>query len=77
MRLEGSSLLTFSPVFFFFLVFFFFFFDGSRSLRDFHLAWLEPWIAMTGDPVAEAIAKPRRALRYSKLGGDQTLIWAR
>nr|WP_255670815.1 alginate lyase family protein [Cognatishimia sp. F0-27] len=53
------------------------FFDGSSRLQDFHLAWLEPYIALTGDAQAEALAAPRRPLRYSKLGGDQTVIWRR
>ncbi|MBS0123409.1 alginate lyase family protein [Thetidibacter halocola] len=53
------------------------FFDGSDDkLQDFQLAWLEPYIALTADPLAESLAAPRRPLSFSKLGGNQTLLWA-
>ncbi len=52
-------------------------FDGSSELRDFQLAWLEPYVRLTGDRRADRIAAPRRPLSYSKLGGNQTLIWSR
>lgn len=51
--------------------------DGSDPLEDFQLAFLEPWLWMTADSRAEALAAPRRPLSYSKLGGNQTLIWRR
>ncbi len=51
------------------------FFDGSAELGKHHLAWLEPYLAYTPDPVAEDYAAPRRPLSFSKLGGNQTLIW--
>jgi poly(beta-D-mannuronate) lyase len=54
------------------------FFDGSDTLEDFHLAWIEAYLRL---PVAahaaqaETLIAPRRPLTYSKLGGNQTLIW--
>ena len=50
-------------------------FDGRDELEDFHVAWLEAFLSMSDDPVARAMAEARRPLRYSKLGGDQTVIW--
>lgn len=51
------------------------FFDGSTELGKHHLAWLEAYLALTSDPMAEEFAAPRRPLSFSKLGGNQTLIW--
>jgi len=51
------------------------FFDGSTELEKHHLAWLEAYLALTSDPLAEELAAPRRPLSFSKLGGNQTLIW--
>jgi poly(beta-D-mannuronate) lyase len=54
------------------------FFDGSDQIEGFHLAWLEPYLAFdTGSdrPVMEKLAAKYRPLNYSKLGGDQALIW--
>jgi hypothetical protein len=48
---------------------------GVEGLKDFQLAWVESWLALHPTPELEAIAAPRRPLRYSKLGGDQTRIW--
>lgn len=53
------------------------FFDGSTELRNFHIAWIEPYLALFPDPLADTLAAPRRPLKYSKLGGDQTQIWQR
>jgi poly(beta-D-mannuronate) lyase len=56
------------------------FFDGSDRLEDFHLAWIEAYLRLPGTAhgaAAEAIAAPRRPLTYSKLGGNQSLIWDR
>lgn len=56
------------------------FFDGSDRLEDFHLAFLEAYLRLPGAAhvaAAETLAAPRRPLTYSKLGGDQTLIWSR
>lgn len=50
-------------------------FDGRDTLENFHVAWLEAFLSLSDDPVARAMAEKRRPLRYSKLGGDQTLIW--
>jgi poly(beta-D-mannuronate) lyase len=54
------------------------FFDGSDRLEDFHLAFLEAYLSLSGAAhaaEAEALAAPRRPMNYSKLGGNQTLIW--
>ena len=54
------------------------FFDGSDSLEDFHLAWIEAYLRLgqaAHAAEAEARITPRRPLTYSKLGGNQTLIW--
>ena len=54
------------------------FFDGSDRLEDFHLAWIEAYLRLAGAAhatAAEALITPRRPLTYSKLGGNQTLIW--
>lgn len=56
------------------------FFDGSDTLEDFHLAWIEAYLRLSGAAhagPAEALIVPRRPLTYSKLGGNQTLIWDR
>ena len=53
------------------------FFDGTETLDPFQLAWIEPYLALWDDPAMDALAKPLRPLSYSKLGGDQTLIWGR
>lgn len=53
------------------------FFDGSAELGKHHLAWLEAYLTLTSDPMAEDFAAPRRPLSFSKLGGNQTLIWDR
>lgn len=56
------------------------FFDGSDTLEDFHLAWIEAYLRLSGTAhaaEAEALILPRRPLTYSKLGGNQTLIWDR
>ncbi|MFW2544242.1 alginate lyase family protein [Primorskyibacter sp. 2E107] len=51
------------------------FFDGTHTLDDFQLAWLEPYILLSGNREAEALARTRRPLSFSKLGGNQTLLW--
>ena len=54
------------------------FFDGSDTLEDFHLAWIEAYLRLSAAShaaAAEALIQPRRPLTYSKLGGNQTLIW--
>ena len=54
------------------------FFDGSDTLEDFHLAWIEAYLRLgqaAHAAAAEALITPRRPLTYSKLGGNQTLIW--
>ncbi len=56
------------------------FFDGSDTLEDFHLAWIEAYLRLSVAAhagAAEALIRPRRPLNYSKLGGNQTLIWDR
>ena len=54
------------------------FFDGSDKIEGFHLAWLEPYLTFdTSDdrPMMQKLADKYRPLNYSKLGGDQALIW--
>lgn len=55
------------------------FFDGSGdAIEEFHLAWAEAWLALGGDPGGlDARVRDLRPLSYSKLGGDQTLLWGR
>lgn len=53
-------------------------FDGSDELEGFQLAWTHAYLALgtASDPAAvQAAAAPFLPLRYSKLGGDQALIW--
>lgn len=54
------------------------FFDGSDKIEGFHLAWLVPYLLIDkGEDRAalKKLAKTYQPLNYSKLGGDQTLIW--
>jgi len=54
------------------------FFDGTDELEPFHLAWLEAWLLLApaaDRPGLEAVADSYRPLTYSKLGGNQTLLW--
>ncbi len=55
--------------------------DGSDPLEDFQLAWIDAFLALEGafaaSVQAERWAAPRRPLSYSKLGGNQTLMWGR
>ena len=54
------------------------FFDGSDQIEGFHLAWLEPYLMFdkSADKTAlQALATRYKPLNYSKLGGDQALIW--
>ena len=54
------------------------FFDGSDQIEGFHLAWLAPYLMFDtlGDRTAlQALATRYKPMNYSKLGGDQTLIW--
>ncbi|WP_425100801.1 alginate lyase family protein [Tropicibacter sp. S64] len=51
------------------------FFDGTHTLDDFQLAWLEPYILLSGNREAREMANERRPLSFSKLGGNQTLLW--
>lgn len=48
---------------------------GLEALKDFQLSWGEAWLRLRSDPALEAAIAPRRPLKYSKLGGDQTRIW--
>jgi poly(beta-D-mannuronate) lyase len=54
------------------------FFDGSDTLEGFHLAWAIPYLAL--DPAAagdafNGLADRFGPLNYSKLGGNQKLLW--
>lgn len=54
------------------------YFDGSDQLEGFHLAWLEAYLHLPSIPrrdEAEALADSYRPLNYSKLGGNQSLLW--
>ena len=54
------------------------FFDGSDKIEGFHLAWLVPYLIIdkSGDSAAlKKLAAKYKPLNYSKLGGDQALIW--
>jgi poly(beta-D-mannuronate) lyase len=54
------------------------YFDGTDTLDGFNLAFIEPYLQLDQMPDREALdrlADPFRPLSYSKLGGNQTLIW--
>jgi poly(beta-D-mannuronate) lyase len=54
------------------------FFDGTDTLEPFHLAFLAAWLAQPAgrdDPRAAALIAGLNPLGYSKLGGDQSLLW--
>ena len=48
---------------------------GFAGVEDFQLAWGEAWLALRVLPELEAAIAPRRPLKYSKLGGNQSQIW--
>ncbi|MEL7131005.1 MAG: alginate lyase family protein [Pseudomonadota bacterium] len=50
---------------------------GLAAVPDFQLAWAEAWLSLRDDPALEAVLVDRRPLKYTKLGGDQTRLWAR
>jgi len=53
-------------------------FDGSDELEAFHLAWIEAYLRlpdMPGQTDLDRLAEDWRPLSYSKLGGNQTLLW--
>lgn len=52
------------------------FFDGTDTIEPFQLAWLEAWLVLEPDAELAAVIEPMRPLRYSKLGGNQTALWA-
>lgn len=55
------------------------FFDGTDTLEEWHLAWLEAYVALFPDEDEAAIAailQEGRPMNYSKLGGNQTAMWA-
>jgi poly(beta-D-mannuronate) lyase len=54
------------------------FFDGSDTLEGFHLAWVVAYLTL--DPTAagdafDGLADRFGPLNYSKLGGNQKLLW--
>lgn len=54
------------------------YFDGSDTLEGFNLAFIEPYLQLNDMPNRDALdrlAETYRPLSYSKLGGNQTLIW--
>lgn len=54
------------------------FFDGSDEFEEFHFAWIEAYLRlddMPGHGSLDTFAEEFRPIGYSKLGGNQTLIW--
>lgn len=53
------------------------FFDGTDTLKGFHLAFVVPWMVLMPDTDidAQGLADGYGALNYSKLGGNQRLLW--
>lgn len=53
------------------------FFDGSETLKGFHFAFVVPYLEL--NPAAridtQALADSYGSLNYSKLGGNQRLLW--
>jgi poly(beta-D-mannuronate) lyase len=52
------------------------FFDGTDKIEGFNLAWLEAYLSVHYDPALTTLADQYRPLNYSKLGGNQTLMWS-
>lgn len=52
------------------------FFDGTDKLEGWQLSWLEAYLTIHFDPGLITLAEQYRPLSYSKLGGDQTVMWA-
>ena len=54
------------------------FFDGTDELQGFHLAWIEAYLLLdeaANRDALDQLAEQYRPLNYSKLGGNQTMIW--
>ena len=54
------------------------YFDGSDTVQDFELAFIEAYLLLdgvAGRDRLDQLVQDRRPLGYSKLGGNQTLIW--
>ncbi len=54
------------------------FFDGTDEFEGFYFAWIEAYLQLDDMPDHDALdrfAEQYRPIHYSKLGGDQTLIW--
>jgi poly(beta-D-mannuronate) lyase len=53
------------------------FFDGTDTLKGFHLAFVVPWMVLAPDADidAQGLTDGYGALNYSKLGGNQRLLW--
>lgn len=54
------------------------YFDGTDTLDGFNLAFIEPYLQLDQMPNRgdlDQLAERYRPLSYSKLGGNQTLIW--
>ena len=50
-------------------------FDGTENLTAYQLAWVEQYLLLRRDATLEAIAASLRPLIYTKLGGNQTMLW--
>lgn len=54
------------------------FFDGTDELEGFHVAWMEPYLKLNPDAYRgdlKDLADEYRPMSYSKLGGNQTVLW--
>ena len=50
--------------------------EGLEGVKDFQLSWGEAWLNLQPNTALKEALTLRRPLKYSKLGGDQTRIWA-
>ena len=50
--------------------------DRSGSSKGPHVAWLEAYVARTGDSAAAAVVKRLRPTKERRLGGDMTLLYS-
>jgi len=54
------------------------FFDGTDEIEGFNVAWIEPYLKLAPKAYKgklKALADEFRPMSYSKLGGNQTLLW--
>lgn len=53
------------------------YFEGTEELRSFELAWAEAYLSYFPSPELEAFISAYGPLSNSKIGGRQSLLWAR